>query len=164
MTVYCSKCGGQVSEGTAFCPACGQPTRSVAPQISASQTASSGASRALGQVASAVGHSATASGVGQPAAFAGGPAAPALGAPGAGAPSYPAAGYTAAPISNSRVEFAGFWLRVVAYLIDGFILGVAFSAWFIPFARMTGLIGAMSGIHPGADPKDVGALLGGTFF
>jgi uncharacterized RDD family membrane protein YckC len=62
------------------------------------------------------------------------------------------------------VQYAGFWLRVVAYLIDGIVMGLGFAVLFIPFAIMTGLAAAIGSIHPGEDPKDVGAVLGGTFF
>ncbi|MDP9338105.1 MAG: RDD family protein, partial [Acidobacteriota bacterium] len=62
------------------------------------------------------------------------------------------------------VQFAGFWLRVVAYLIDGLVVGVAFAALFIPFAVMTGLFAALGSIRPGEDPRDAGAALGVTFF
>jgi len=124
--VYCSKCGGQVSEGTAFCPVCGQPTLSVVSQIPAS---------------SAMNQSAFSS------------------------PTYPVTPQTMAPAySGARVEYAGFWLRFVAYIIDGIIMGAAFMAVVIPFAVMTGFAAALSGIHPGQDPKEIGALLGPTFF
>jgi uncharacterized RDD family membrane protein YckC len=78
----------------------------------------------------------------------------------------PAAPYVAAPVVYGQpgVQFAGFWLRVVAYLIDSVIMGIGFMALFIPFAVMTGLTAALGSIHPGEDPRDVGALLGGTFF
>ena len=66
--------------------------------------------------------------------------------------------------STRGVQYAGFWLRVVAYLIDSVIMGLGFMALFIPFAVMTGLTAALGSIHPGEDPRDVGALLGGTFF
>jgi uncharacterized RDD family membrane protein YckC len=65
---------------------------------------------------------------------------------------------------SAGVQYAGFWLRVVAYVIDGIVMGVAFMALFLPFAIMTGLAAALGSIHPGEDPRDVGAVLGGTFF
>ena len=66
--------------------------------------------------------------------------------------------------AQATVQYAGFWLRVVAYLIDSVVIGVAFMALFIPFAIMTGLTAVLGNIHPGEDPRDVGAVLGGTFF
>ncbi|MDP9147073.1 MAG: RDD family protein [Acidobacteriota bacterium] len=79
---------------------------------------------------------------------------------------YPAAQQAAMPVgfANPRVEYAGFWLRVVAYLIDGVVIGLAFMALFIPFATMTGLMGALGRVRPGVDPGELGAILGGTFF
>jgi uncharacterized RDD family membrane protein YckC len=97
---------------------------------------------------------------------------PAGASPAAAFPAGPAGNYpplapqVAAPVAygHPAVQFAGFWLRVVAYLIDGVVVGLAFMALFIPFAVMTGLTAALGSIHPGEDPRDVGALLGGTFF
>jgi uncharacterized RDD family membrane protein YckC len=73
---------------------------------------------------------------------------------------------TAPPVvyAQPSVQYAGFWLRVIAYLIDSVVLSVGFMALFIPFAIMTGLTAVLGNIHPGEDPRDVGALLGGTFF
>src|ERR1700686_2471205 len=85
---------------------------------------------------------------------------------GYGANTYPTASQTASPVvyAQPSVQYAGFWLRVVAYLIDSIILSVGFMALFIPFAIMTGLTAVLGNIHPGEDPRDVGAVLGGTFF
>jgi hypothetical protein len=47
------------------------------------------------------------------------------------------------------VQYAGFWLRVVAYLIDGVITGLGFMLLLIPFAITTGLAAVLGGIHPG---------------
>ena|ERR1700675_104874 len=133
-TVYCSKCGGLVEDGAAFCPACGQPVR-----LSTSGSA------------------------GLPA-----PASSATALPVGYAPNvYPTtASATAPPVvyAQPSVQYAGFWLRVVAYLIDSIILGLGFMALFIPFAIMTGLTAVLGNIHPGDDPRDVGAVLGGAFF
>jgi uncharacterized RDD family membrane protein YckC len=64
---------------------------------------------------------------------------PALATPGRAAVSVPAnvgvAGFSAA---RGGVMYAGFWLRVVAYLLDKVLLGVALCAVFIPLAIMTG--------------------------
>jgi uncharacterized RDD family membrane protein YckC len=79
---------------------------------------------------------------------------------------YPTASPTAPPVvyAQSSVQYAGFWLRVVAYLIDSVVLGLGFMALFVPFAVLTGLTAVLGNIHPGEDPRDVGAVLGGTFF
>src|SRR6202035_3853925 len=60
---------------------------------------------------------------------------------GYGGNAYPAAVPTApaAVFAQPSVQYAGFWLRVVAYLIDWIIVSVGFMALFIPFAIMTGL-------------------------
>ena len=79
---------------------------------------------------------------------------------------YPTASQTAPPVvyAQPSVQYAGFWLRVVAYLIDSIILGLGFMALFIPFAIMTGLTAVLGNIHAGDDPRDAGAVLGGAFF
>jgi uncharacterized RDD family membrane protein YckC len=51
--------------------------------------------------------------------------------PGYAPPGYAAPGYAAAPAGG--VAFGGFWIRVVAYLIDGFIIG-------IPMAIIIGIV------------------------
>jgi uncharacterized RDD family membrane protein YckC len=48
--------------------------------------------------------------------------------------------------------YAGFWLRLLAHLIDGAITGIVLCALLIPLALATGLGGALKGIHPGAEP------------
>jgi uncharacterized RDD family membrane protein YckC len=57
------------------------------------------------------------------------------------------------------VQYAGFWLRFVAYIIDGIIMGLVFAALFIPFAIVTGLGAALGKISTGEDARD---LIGGT--
>jgi uncharacterized RDD family membrane protein YckC len=110
--VYCSKCGGLVEDGVAFCPACGQPA---------------GVTPAAG---------------------------------------YPAVSQPVAPVVYAApgVQFAGFWLRVVAYIIDSIVMGLGFMAIFIPFAVMTGLTAVLGNIHPGEAPDNIATALGGTFF
>lgn len=78
----------------------------------------------------------------------------------------PAAAQYSAPVAYSQptVLYAGFWLRVVAYLIDSIVVGLVFLAFFIPFAMMTGVAGFFGRVHPGADPQDIRNMLGGTFF
>jgi len=133
-TVYCSKCGSLVEDGAAFCPACGQAVR---PSASMSAGLPVGASSAA--------------------------ALPS----GYDSDTYPAAASQTVPpvvYAQPTVQYAGFWLRVVAYLIDSIVLSVGFMALFIPFAIMTGLTAVLGNIHPGEDPREVGAVLGGTFF
>ncbi|MGH9746858.1 MAG: RDD family protein [Candidatus Acidiferrales bacterium] len=87
--MYCSKCGTQLIEGTAFCSGCGQPVS--------------------------------------------GPLAPpaAYSAPPAGVPPYGSAP-TAVPFAS---PYAGFWLRLVAFIIDALVAGVIVGILF-----MVGLI------------------------
>ena len=49
-------------------------------------------------------------------------------------------------------SYAGFWLRVVAYLIDSMLLGVVFLAICIPLAMATGLGTVLRGFHPDREP------------
>ena len=89
--MYCSKCGANVTDGAAFCSACGQPTSAVTPAGTAPP---------------------------QPAAI-----SPAAGLPATYAPPL------ISPLPPS--PYAGFWLRVVAHLIDDVILGVGIGILFL---------------------------------
>jgi uncharacterized RDD family membrane protein YckC len=71
------------------------------------------------------------------------------------------AGYAAIP----RVEYAGFWLRSVAYLIDNVVIGIGFVLILIPLIFLTGLRGILEAFHPNEDMNDVGVFtLIGLFF
>jgi uncharacterized RDD family membrane protein YckC len=73
-----------------------------------------------------------------------------------GAAAIPAyAGYAAVP----RVEYAGFWLRFLAFLIDNVVMGVAFVLILIPLIFLTGLGGFIGTIHPDEDFNDVGIFM-----
>src|SRR2546430_9046065 len=119
--LYCTKCGGALTEGAACCTNCGHSfafaaARPPAPIMSAS--------------------------VGAPS--------------GGGTASIPAyAGYAALP----RVEYAGFWLRFLALLIDNVVLGVGFVLILIPLVLLTGLGGFLGEIHPNEDLNDVGIFM-----
>ena len=63
--------------------------------------------------------------------------------------------YAAVP----RVEYAGFWLRVLAYVIDNAVIGVGIIAVLIPLIIMTGLGGLLSRIRPVEDMNDLGFFL-----
>jgi uncharacterized RDD family membrane protein YckC len=117
--VYCSKCGSEISNATAFCPTCGQAVSTL--------------------VATA-------------------PAAPPVSlTPMTPAQMTPAsAGY-----AYGGVAYAGFWLRFVAYIIDGFVSGLAFLVLLIPLFILTGAGAALSKIGSGEDiSDDVAAFLG----
>ena len=58
-----------------------------------------------------------------------------------------------------NVEYAGFWLRVLAYLIDSVVIGVGFVALLIPLIFLTGLGGLISRLHPDEDTNDLGAFV-----
>jgi uncharacterized RDD family membrane protein YckC len=91
----------------------------------------------------------------------------ACGTPVSAAPAFPAPGGSVAPaiaggIAQTGVSphwlptptraFAGFWLRLLAHLIDGAITGAVLCALLIPLALATGLGGALKRIHPGEPP------------
>lgn len=94
------------------------------------------------------------------------PRAPALAASvvapvGGGAAAIPAyAGYAA-----SRVEYAGFWLRFLALLIDNVVMGIGFVLILVPLVFLTGLQGLIGEFHPNEDLSDAGifALIGLIF-
>jgi uncharacterized RDD family membrane protein YckC len=113
--VYCSKCGGAMADGEAFCPNCGQAFAVVA--------ATPGAPMISASVAAPLG------------------------------PAY--AGYPAVP----RVEYAGFWLRFLAFLIDNVVMGVGFALILIPLIFLTGLGGFIGAFHPNEDMNDGGVFV-----
>ena len=92
--MYCSKCGTNVTDGAAFCSACGQPTAG-------------------------------------PPTIAPAPARPAPGLPASYAPP------VFAPILPS--PYAGFWLRVVAHLIDDLLLGIGIGILVLLGVAMVGI-------------------------
>lgn len=94
---------------------------------------------------------------GQPFAVAA-PSAPALGPP----PPVPRAeGWAPVPAYAvvPRVEYAGFWLRLVAFLIDNVVIGIGFVLVLIPLIFLTGLSSLLSRIHPGEDLNEAGIFL-----
>jgi len=59
----------------------------------------------------------------------------------------------------SRVEYAGFWLRFLALLIDNVVMGLGFVLILIPLIFLTGLRGFLDEIHPSEDMNDVGIFM-----
>src|SRR5271163_2592204 len=117
--MYCSKCGTNVTDGAAFCSACGQPT-AVAPTIP--------------------------------------PARPAPGLPPAYAPPL------LAPILPS--PYAGFWLRVVAHLIDNLLLGIGIGILVLIGVAMVG-VGSLRSMIEGMNGEDFqmpGTLISAIIF
>jgi uncharacterized RDD family membrane protein YckC len=119
--MYCSKCGTNVTDGAAFCSACGQPTAG-------------------------------------PAAIAPAAARPATGLP----PTY--APPVLAPILPS--PYAGFWLRVVAHLIDDVLLGIGIGILVLIGVAMVGIDSIRSTIEGmnGEDFQMPGAMISAIFF
>ena len=58
------------------------------------------------------------------------------------------------------LPYAGFWLRFVAYIIDGFVLGAGFFAIILVLLMVTGLGSAVSRIHSEEDIGEAFALVG----
>ena len=82
------------------------------------------------------------------------------GPPAASAPGVPGTVAPAAPVYYTGVQYAGFWLRFVAYLIDSLLSGVAFVVLLIPILVFTGVMPAIGRIASGEDPgPDVVALI-----
>lgn len=92
--MFCSKCGANVPQGTAFCSACGQPM---------------------------VGFSVGNSGAVNPSA------------PPQVTPDYTPTGQAGwqVPAAQSSAGYAGFWLRLVAVIIDGIILSIPMAPIFL---------------------------------
>lgn len=58
-----------------------------------------------------------------------------------------------------RVEYGGFWLRFLAYLIDGAVISLGIFVVGIPLVFLTGLGTFLSEIHPDEDLNDAGFWL-----
>jgi len=76
-----------------------------------------------------------------------------LGGGGMAIPAY--AGYAAAP----RVEYAGFWVRFLAWLIDNVVMGVGVLLILIPLIFLTGLRTVLEDFHPNEDMNDAGVFM-----
>ena len=119
--MYCSKCGGVMVAGAAFCSNCGQAFTVAAVPLRAPMLSAS------------------------PAALVGG-----------GAAVIPAYGeYATVP----GVEYAGFWLRFFALLIDNIVLGLGLVLVLIPLIFLTGLRGFLDEFHPNEDLNDAGIFM-----
>jgi uncharacterized RDD family membrane protein YckC len=105
--MFCSKCGAQVAEGTAFCGACGQPTGGV-PHVAATPTVAVGG--AGGNKVAVYGNSGSVS-----------PYAPA-----------------AVPVTLPS-PYAGFWLRLLAHIIDDVVMGVMFGVFVLIVVAIVGV-------------------------
>lgn len=56
-----------------------------------------------------------------------------------------------------RVEYGGFWLRFLAYLIDGAVIMIGVCVVAVPLVFLTGLGAFLSEIHPEEDWNENGA-------
>ena len=67
--------------------------------------------------------------------------------------------YSQVVAARPRVEYGGFWLRLLAYLIDGAVimLGIIFVG--VPLIFLTGFDSFLSQIHPEEDFNDTGFWL-----
>ena len=73
----------------------------------------------------------------------------------------PPAPVVLASANYGGVEYAGFWLRFVAYLIDGLVSGAAFLILLVPLFILTGAGSALSKIGSGENiSDDVAAFMG----
>jgi len=57
------------------------------------------------------------------------------------------------------VEYGGFWLRFLAFLIDGAVIGLGVFVVAIPLIFLTGLGTYLSQIHPDEEVGDAGFML-----
>jgi len=71
----------------------------------------------------------------------------------AAVPAYP--GYAVVP----RVEYAGFWLRFLAYIIDNIVIGIAAVMILIPLIFLTGLGAILSKVFSDEEINDMGAFM-----
>ena len=124
--MYCSKCGGVMADGAAFCSNCGQSFAVAAVPLRAPIASASVAVPVEGGVAAI--------------------------------PAY-------AEYAVPRVEYAGFWLRFFALLIDNVVLGLGFVLILIPLVFLTGLHEFLGQFHPDEELNDAGifVLMGFVF-
>jgi len=104
--MFCSKCGSNLTPGTAFCQVCG-----TAVSAAATVPAPEGVAPAI--------------------------------TPGAVSPHW---------LPSVTRAYAGFWLRLVAHLIDALLLGAVGAAILVPMFFLTGLGGFLSAIEHNREP------------
>ena len=127
VNVYCSKCGSNLADGATFCSQCGTQTGAAGPLTPAGSAAPVANVAPAGVVAGG-GYAVSAVPVSaaQPA-------------------------YYAQPIV-SRVAYAGFWLRVLAYFIDTLVLGIFAVPILIGAAMVMGIGGMIASMPRNEDP------------
>jgi uncharacterized RDD family membrane protein YckC len=64
-----------------------------------------------------------------------------------------------------RVEYAGFWLRFLAFMMDSVVMGIGFVLVLIPLIFLTGLGSLLSRFHPDQELDDAGIffIIGAAF-
>jgi uncharacterized RDD family membrane protein YckC len=62
-------------------------------------------------------------------------------------------------VASPRVDYAGFWLRLLALIIDNAILGLGFVLVLIPLIFLTGLHKFLEDFHPGEEMNNVGIVM-----
>jgi uncharacterized RDD family membrane protein YckC len=125
--MFCTKCGANITPGSAFCPSCGAPATSAAPPPAPAAPISGSAVPPV-------------------------PVAPQYAPPQSIPPQYPAAPYVPPP-PQPTVAYAGFWLRFVALIIDAVVLGVVGFFITLPFMASFGLREIFRG-RGGMSPED----------
>jgi uncharacterized RDD family membrane protein YckC len=68
----------------------------------------------------------------------------------------PARPMSSQAVAAPRVEYGGFWLRFLAYLIDSAVIAIGVFLVAIPLVFLTGLGTLLSQIHPEEDLNDAG--------
>jgi uncharacterized RDD family membrane protein YckC len=87
--------------------------------------------------------------------------APMMHAPVANVPAYAGVPVAAAV---PRVEYAGLWVRSLAFLIDNVLIGLGLFCVLIPLFFLTGFGALVGHIHPGEDLGDAGVFVIVGFF
>lgn len=59
-----------------------------------------------------------------------------------------------------RVSYAGFWLRFIAHVMDGLILGLLFMGSLLAIIIMSGVGSTLAHIHSGEDVSDAATVIG----
>jgi uncharacterized RDD family membrane protein YckC len=144
--MFCTKCGANLGEGAQFCTVCGAqvaggPPQPPAPPSPATQPPAASTPSPLG---APVPHYAPPSYVP--------PAAPGYAPP-----------MAQPPLPRPSVDYAGFWLRFVAFVIDSFLWGIPLVFFIAMMAGAMGVAHGLKNIEPGESPDDVFALLGVSF-
>ena len=134
--MFCSKCGSAVDPSSAFCPSCGQPVESKGgvPVVPAPVYGSAA------------------------------PPAPPYGQVATGTMYTGAQPPVGVNVTATRTDYAGFWLRFVAYIIDALILGIPIGGIILVILLLTGAFSALSSMHVGDPPDAVVGMLGMGIF